>query len=178
MATILESVMLICFGCSWPMSLMTNIRAKSAKGMNLWFYVMISAGYVAGIAAKLVAHNITYVLAKNFDRFHISYQGVWYEVPLNRLTIDNQLTNAALAAFYDNMARLASIQPCHFKTVPTIGDTRINPDSIILNTKPKDILCYCIIHPRCRTRKPRVRARAISFVRRSKHRRSIYVRFN
>lgn len=63
MATILESVMLICFGCSWPMSLMTNIKAKSAKGMNLWFYVMISAGYVAGIAAKLVSHNITYVLA-------------------------------------------------------------------------------------------------------------------
>lgn len=62
MATILESVMLICFGCSWPMSLMTNIRAKSTKGMNLWFYVLISTGYVAGIAAKLIAHNITYVL--------------------------------------------------------------------------------------------------------------------
>ena len=63
MATILESVMLICFGCSWPMSLMTNIRAKSAKGMNLWFYVTILVGYLAGITAKLVAHNITYVLA-------------------------------------------------------------------------------------------------------------------
>lgn len=62
MASILESVMLICFGCSWPMSLLTNIRAKSTKGMNLWFYVMISAGYVAGIGAKLIAHNITYVL--------------------------------------------------------------------------------------------------------------------
>ena len=63
MAAILESVMLICFGFPWPMSLMTNIKAKSAKGMNLWFYVMISVGYVAGIAAKLVSHNITYVLA-------------------------------------------------------------------------------------------------------------------
>lgn len=63
MAAILESVMLICFGFSWPMSLMTNIKATSAKGMNLWFYVMISVGYVAGIAAKLVSHNITYVLA-------------------------------------------------------------------------------------------------------------------
>lgn len=62
MATILESVMLICFGCSWPMSLLTNIRAKSTKGMSLPFYVLISAGYVAGIAAKLVSQNITYVL--------------------------------------------------------------------------------------------------------------------
>ena len=58
----LESVMLICFGCSWPMSLISNIRAKSAKGMNLGFYILISLGYVAGIAAKLIGHNITYVL--------------------------------------------------------------------------------------------------------------------
>lgn len=62
MATVLESVMLVCFGCSWPMSLVTNIRARSAKGMNLWFYVLITTGYVAGIAAKLISSNITYVL--------------------------------------------------------------------------------------------------------------------
>ena len=34
---ILEAVMLICFGCSWPMNLVKNYRARSAKAMSLGF---------------------------------------------------------------------------------------------------------------------------------------------
>ena len=57
MAEFLEATMLICFGISWPMSVYKNIKAKTAKSMSLGFILMITLGYVAGIAAKIYTHN-------------------------------------------------------------------------------------------------------------------------
>lgn len=54
MAEILETIMLVCFGCSWPMNAYKNAKAKSAKNMSLSFTLLIITGYVAGIAAKFV----------------------------------------------------------------------------------------------------------------------------
>ena len=53
---------MICFGLSWPMALVKNLRAKSAKGMSLPFILLIISGYVAGMVAKIISNNITYVL--------------------------------------------------------------------------------------------------------------------
>lgn len=61
MAEILEIIMLICFGASWPMALTKNIRAKSAKGMSLPFILLIILGYLAGLMAKVVTHNVSFV---------------------------------------------------------------------------------------------------------------------
>lgn len=63
MIEIFESIMLICFGLSWPMSVVKNIRAHTAKSMSLPFILLIIVGYIAGIAAKLISHNYSYVLA-------------------------------------------------------------------------------------------------------------------
>ena len=63
MVEIFESAMLICFGLSWPMSVVKNIRAHSAKAMSLPFILLIITGYIAGIAAKIISHNYSYVLA-------------------------------------------------------------------------------------------------------------------
>ena len=54
LASILETIMLLCFGCSWPLSLRRNIKAKTAKSMSLGFIILIISGYVAGIIAKFV----------------------------------------------------------------------------------------------------------------------------
>lgn len=62
MAEILEATMLVCFGCSWPISLMKNIKAKTAKTMSLQFILLIIFGYLAGITAKIITHKINYVL--------------------------------------------------------------------------------------------------------------------
>ncbi len=62
MAKILETVMLVCFGISWPINLIKNVKARSAKGMSLMFIVMIIIGYIAGITAKIVGNQINYVL--------------------------------------------------------------------------------------------------------------------
>ncbi len=63
MSEILETVMLVCFGLSWPLSVIKNIKAKTAKSMSLPFILLIDLGYVAGISAKLITGKITYVLA-------------------------------------------------------------------------------------------------------------------
>ena len=62
MAELLEAIMLICFGMSWPISVYHNIKAKTAKSMSLQFTVLIILGYVAGITAKILSGHINYVL--------------------------------------------------------------------------------------------------------------------
>lgn len=62
MTEILECVMLICFGFSWPVSVMKNYKAGTAESMSLNFILLIIVGYIAGICAKFYAHKINYVL--------------------------------------------------------------------------------------------------------------------
>lgn len=62
MTEIFESIMLICFGLSWPMSVVKNIRAHTARSMSLPFILLIMTGYIAGITAKICNHNYSYVL--------------------------------------------------------------------------------------------------------------------
>lgn len=62
MPELLETLMLVCFGISWPVSLIKNIKAGTAKNMSLQFNLLIIFGYVAGITAKLMNGNTGYVL--------------------------------------------------------------------------------------------------------------------
>jgi len=62
MGSILETVMLVCFGFSWPLNLMKAYKAQTAKGTSLPFILLIITGYIAGICAKLISGNINYVL--------------------------------------------------------------------------------------------------------------------
>lgn len=63
MAPVFESVMLICFGLSWPLNVIKAYKARTTKGTSLPFILLIITGYVAGIAAKLVSGQTNYVLA-------------------------------------------------------------------------------------------------------------------
>lgn len=62
MGSILETVMLVCFGFSWPLNVMKAYKAKTAKGTSLPFILLIVAGYIAGITAKVITNQINYVL--------------------------------------------------------------------------------------------------------------------
>ena len=62
MSSLFEMVMLVCFGLSWPLNVIKAWRARTAKGMSLPFILLIITGYVAGITAKLLTHQINYVL--------------------------------------------------------------------------------------------------------------------
>ena len=66
MSEVLESIMLICFGLSWPVSVVKNIKAHTAKSMSLPFILLIITGYIAGISSKIINHNYSYVLVIYF----------------------------------------------------------------------------------------------------------------
>ena len=62
MGSILETVMLVCFGFSWPLNVIKAYKAGTAKGTSLPFILLIITGYIAGISAKLISGQINYVL--------------------------------------------------------------------------------------------------------------------
>lgn len=54
MSEFLEILMIVSFGCSWPMNVMKSYRARTTKGKSLSFLCLIFFGYIAGIASKLL----------------------------------------------------------------------------------------------------------------------------
>ncbi|MDR1564261.1 MAG: hypothetical protein LBS74_04805 [Oscillospiraceae bacterium] len=62
MLNLLEALMLISFGLSWPFSIYKAYKARSVAGKSLVFLLFILFGYSCGIAAKLIYGNISYVL--------------------------------------------------------------------------------------------------------------------
>ena len=67
MAEFLEIVMIVSFGCSWPMNVIKSYKARTTKGKSLAFLLLIFFGYIAGIASKFV--NETYMA---------SFASKWY----------------------------------------------------------------------------------------------------
>lgn len=57
LSEILEIIMVVSFGASWPFNVMKSYKARTAKGKSLLFLCLILFGYVAGIGAKLVMFN-------------------------------------------------------------------------------------------------------------------------
>lgn len=54
MAEILEVIMVLSFGASWPFNVIKSYKARTAKGKSILFLCLILFGYVAGIASKLI----------------------------------------------------------------------------------------------------------------------------
>jgi len=54
MAEILEILMIVSFGASWPMNVIKSYKARTTKCKSLAFLCLIFFGYIAGIASKLV----------------------------------------------------------------------------------------------------------------------------
>ena len=62
MGMLFETVMLICFGLSWPINVVKAYKARTAKSTSLPFLLLIITGYLGGITAKVVNGQINYVL--------------------------------------------------------------------------------------------------------------------
>ena len=54
MSEILEIVMIVSFGFSWPMNVIKSYKARTTKGKSLAFLLLIFFGYIAGITSKFV----------------------------------------------------------------------------------------------------------------------------
>jgi len=62
MSQILEAMMVVSFGISWPSSLLKSYTSRTAKGKSIIFLLFILLGYLFGIASKFIAGNVTYVV--------------------------------------------------------------------------------------------------------------------
>lgn len=67
MSEILEIIMVVSFGASWPMNVMKSYKARTTKGKSLGFLCLILFGYIAGIISKLM--NESYMA---------SFSSKWY----------------------------------------------------------------------------------------------------
>ena len=63
---LLESLMLIIFGCSWPANIYKSIKSRTTLGKSLLFEIMIVIGYCCGVAAKLIIFKRTGELQYSF----------------------------------------------------------------------------------------------------------------
>ena len=61
MAQLLETLMLVSFGVSWPVNIAKSYKVRTTKGKSLLFLIFIFFGYCCGIAAKVAANNVNYV---------------------------------------------------------------------------------------------------------------------
>lgn len=54
MSEILEVMMIVSFGVSWPLNVIKSYKARTTKGKSLAFLILIFCGYIVGIISKLV----------------------------------------------------------------------------------------------------------------------------
>jgi len=48
-----EAVMFLCFGLSWPVSVVKALRTKKVSGKSPFFMTLIAFGYLCGVAHKI-----------------------------------------------------------------------------------------------------------------------------
>ena len=70
MSEILEVIMIVSFGASWPMNVMKSWKARTTKGKSLAFLCLILFGYVAGITGKFM--NPTY-MAEFAEKWYVLF---------------------------------------------------------------------------------------------------------
>lgn len=56
-ANILETIMIVSFGISWPMNLIRSYRSRSTKGKSILFNYFILFGYICGVISKILSHT-------------------------------------------------------------------------------------------------------------------------
>ena len=54
MSELLEIIMIVSFGASWPLNVLKSYKARSTKGKSLAFLCLIFFGYIAGIVSKFL----------------------------------------------------------------------------------------------------------------------------
>ena len=54
LATVLEIIMIVSFGASWPFNVIKSYKSRTTKGKSLLFLLLIFFGYIAGIVSKAI----------------------------------------------------------------------------------------------------------------------------
>ena len=57
-AEVMEVIMVLCFGASWPFNVMKSYHTRSTQGKSLSFLMLIFSGYLCGIIGKLLSPTL------------------------------------------------------------------------------------------------------------------------
>lgn len=57
LASIMETLMIISFGISWPINLSKALRSRSTGGKSIMFDYFILFGYICGVISKILTHT-------------------------------------------------------------------------------------------------------------------------
>ena len=82
MSEILEIIMIVSFGASWPLNVLKSWRARSAKGKSVAFLLLIIFGYIAGIASKFASESY---VAQFAEKWYVLF---FYFLNLAMVTLD------------------------------------------------------------------------------------------
>ena len=63
---ILETLMLISFGASWPFNVLKSYKARTAKGKSPTFLYLILFGYICGVTSKFMNESYMAGFSKNW----------------------------------------------------------------------------------------------------------------
>ena len=63
MGEIFETMMLVCFGVSWPFNIAKSYRSRTARGKSIGFQTLVIIGYISGITGKILTGKVSYVVA-------------------------------------------------------------------------------------------------------------------
>ena len=83
---LLEALMIICFGLSWPISIRKSWFARTAKGKSVFFVVFIVIGYIFGIIRKFILINQAESAASLGFLFYFAL--AFYFINVIEITID------------------------------------------------------------------------------------------
>ncbi len=83
MTDLLEALMIICFGLSWPISIQKSWVSRTAKGKSVFFEVFIWIGYIFGIIRKIILY-----INGSGSGFLFYFSWAFYILNLIEITID------------------------------------------------------------------------------------------
>ena len=82
MSEILEIIMILSFGASWPMNVIKSYKVRTAKGKSVAFLCLIIIGYIAGIASKFANEAYMAAFAEKW------YVLVFYFINITLVSVD------------------------------------------------------------------------------------------
>lgn len=87
MTDLLEALMILCFGLSWPISIRKSWTSRTAKGKSLFFEFFIWVGYIFGIARKVILWRAAAAAGTPLDwLFYLSW--FFYVLNIAEITVD------------------------------------------------------------------------------------------
>lgn len=94
-ASIMEMLMVVCFGLSWPFNIVKAWKARTARGTSVLFYFFIWIGYIFAMIGK-------FILIAYYAPQHWYVTVKWYVMFF--YVLNTLMVSAGILIYYRNKA--------------------------------------------------------------------------